>query len=114
MTLTGDQVATIRKQRGWSQQYLAIQSGVNKAYISEYETGVRDSLPPAMAEQLRTALLTEPAGRTNPSIERHGGRLRLVLRDQNGVPYVPPVASVQWTEEGGGTYTMFLGDVGAD
>lgn len=108
--LTGAQVAAIRKQRGWSQQYLAIQSGVNKAYISEYESGVRASLPGDMLQRMSDALV-QPVGRTSPSIESRAGRLRLVLRDPNGNEVlIPKLASVQWTEADGTAYTMYLGD----
>ncbi len=109
--LTGAEVAAIRNQHGWSQQYLARKSGVNKAYISEYESGVRPTLPSKMLQRMRDALLAAPAGRTSPSIERRAGRLRLVLRDTNGNEVVvPKLASVQWTEGDGTTYTMYLGE----
>ena len=110
--LSGAQVAAIRKQRGWSQQYLALQSGVNKAYISEYESGVRPTLPPDMMERLTTRLIAEPAGRTSPHIESRGGRLRLILCDAKGNEVlVPKLASVQWTEADGSTYSMYLGQI---
>ena len=112
--LTGAQVAEIRKQRGWSQQHLAILSGVNKAYISEYESGVRAELPPHMLERLGAALIEEPAGRTSPSIERRDERPRLVLRDAVGNEYLPKAASVQWTEDDGTTYSIYLGAVAPD
>ena len=112
--LTGAQVAEIRKQRGWSQQHLAILSGVNKAYISEYEAGVRPELPPHMAERLAATLLEAPAGRTKASIETRGTRPRLVLRDAEGNIYRPKVASVQWTEDDGTSYSMYLGEVASD
>jgi len=109
--LSGAQVAAIRKQRGWSQQYLALQSGVNKAYISEYESGVRPTLPPEMMERIGDTLLAEPVGRTSPTIERRGGHLRLILHDSQGNEVlVPKVASVQWTEDDGSTYSMYLGE----
>jgi len=108
--LTGAQVTAIRKKLGWSQQHLAIQSGVNKAYISEYESGVRATLPTDMLDRL-TATLVEPAGRTSPSIEWIAGRRRLVLRDAHGNEVlVPQLASVHWTEPDGTPYSMYLGD----
>jgi transcriptional regulator with XRE-family HTH domain len=111
--LSGSQVAAIRKQRGWSQQYLAIQSGVNKAYISEYESGVRSTLPPQMMESIATVLLAEPAGHVSPHIEPRQGRLRLILRDAQGNEVLAPkLASVQWTEDGT-TYSMYLGQAEA-
>ena len=108
--LSGAQVATIRKQHGWSQQYLALKSEVNKAYISEYESGVRPSLPPEMLQRITDVLRQEPAGRTSPSIERHGRSSRLVLRDANGNEYLPKIASVHWTEDDGTTYSIYLGE----
>jgi transcriptional regulator with XRE-family HTH domain len=110
--LSGVQVAAIRKQRGWSQQYLALQSGVNKAYISEYESGVRPTLPTEMMDRISAALLAEPAGRISPHIESRAGRLRLILRNAQGNEVlVPKVASVQWTEADGSTYSMYLGEI---
>jgi transcriptional regulator with XRE-family HTH domain len=113
--LSGTQLAAIRKQRGWSQQYLAIQSGVNKAYISEYESGVRPTLPPDMMERISAILLAEPAGHISPSIEPKQGRFRLILRDAQGNEVLAPkLASVQWTEPDGSTYSMYLGEVEPD
>jgi transcriptional regulator with XRE-family HTH domain len=108
--LTGAQVALIRKKLGWSQQRLAIESGVNKAYISEYESAVRATLPPDMLDRLSAALV-EPSGRTSPCIEWRAGRPRLVLRDADGNEVLAPkLASVLWTEPDGTTYSMYLGD----
>ncbi|MGD0205131.1 MAG: helix-turn-helix transcriptional regulator [Dehalococcoidia bacterium] len=113
--LSGAQVAAIRKQRGWSQQYLALQSGVNKAYISEYESGVRSTLPPDMIQRISAILLADPAGHISPSIEDRGGRLRLILRDAQGNEVlVPNLASVRWTEADGSTYSMYLGEIEPD
>ena len=108
--LTGTRVAAIRKQLGWSQQYLAIQSGVNKAYISEYESGVRPTLPPDMLHRIDITLV-DPAGRASPSIEPREGRLRLVPYDAHGNELdTPTIASVHWTQADGTPYAMFLGD----
>ena len=106
--LTGAQVAEIRTQRGWSQQYLAIQSRVNKAYISEYESGVRPTLPPEMLERISAVLA---AGRTSAAIKRRGGRPRLILRDADGNEFLPRVASVHWTENDGTSYSIYLGEI---
>src|SRR5438128_1693287 len=107
--LTGPQVASTRKARGMSQQELAVRSGVNKAYISEYETGIRPELPEPMMQRVEEVLLSEPRGRTSPKIERRGGRSRLVLENADGNKFRPRVASVQWTEADGTTYSIFLG-----
>ncbi len=108
--MTGSQVAEVRQQRGWSQQYLASQSGVNKAYISEYESGVRAQLPARMMEALENALLNPPAGRARAEIKVRGGRSRLILYDANNVEIlVPDTASVHWTESDGTEYSIYLG-----
>jgi transcriptional regulator with XRE-family HTH domain len=113
--LKGSQVAAIRKHRGWSQQYLAVRSGVNKAYISEYESGVRLMLEPKALAQIEAVLLGDPPGRwTRPRIEEYDGRLRLVLEDRAGKLHLPPVASVQWTEKDSTTNSIFLGAVETD
>ncbi len=108
--LSGARVAIIRKQRGWSQQYLAVQSGVNKAYISEYESGTRPSLPPDMMARLEDTLAAQPAGHASPSIKRVGSRSRLVLHDSDGNEYRPKVASVHWVEDDGTEYSIYLGE----
>jgi transcriptional regulator with XRE-family HTH domain len=108
--LKGSQVAAIRKHRGWSQQYLAIQSGVNKAYISEYESGVRLNLPTKMLGRIEAVLFTGPDHWT-PRIKENNGRPELVLEDQKGKKYVPPIASVQWTDKDGNTHSIFLGAI---
>ena len=107
--LSGARLSIIRKQRGWSQQYLSLKSDVNKAFISEYETGLRPSLPPEMMARIEGIVNAEPAGRTSPTIERRNGRLRLVLQDADGNEYVPDMASVHWTEEDGTSYSIYLG-----
>ena len=108
--LSGARLAIIRRQRGWSQQYLALQSGVNKAYISEYETGIRPSLPPDMMARIVAVVNAEPAGRTSPTIRRKNGRLRLVLQDADGNEYFPDIASVHWSEDDGTSYGIYLGE----
>ena len=113
--LSGPQARDIRTALGMSQQELALRARVNKAYISEFETGIREVLPADMLERLEGVLLAAqrgPAGRTSPSIEPHGEHLRLVLRDRGDNAYWPRIASVQWTEEDGSTYSMFLGERG--
>ena len=109
--LSGSEVSQIRRARGWTQQYLARVSAVNKAYISEYESGVRSSLPEEMLRRISEVLLQEPAGRVRVEIRRVAGRSRLVLVDADQNEYVPKIASVHWTEEDGTSYSMFLGEV---
>jgi len=109
--LSPAEAARIRKERGWSQQYLASQSGVNKAYISEYESGIRPNLPQEMIERLSAILLAPPAGRVRAQIAEYRGRNRLILTDSQGNVFRPKVASVHWTEDDGTSYTMYLGEV---
>lgn len=40
--LVGDNTARIRKQRGWTQEYLAERSGLTQQYISDLERGKRN------------------------------------------------------------------------
>src|SRR5688572_7003360 len=97
--LTGPDVQRIRKAKNLSQQELAFRSGVNKAYISEYESGIRRDLPAPMLQALEDTLFERaPAGFTRPSLITRGGRTRLKLTDPDGDEYFPAVASVQWTE----------------
>ncbi len=108
--MTGSEVAAVRQQHGWSQQYLASVSGVNKPYISEYESGARLQLPAPMMEALEEALLKPPAGRVRARIEIVDGRSRLVLYDANNAKALTPdVASVHWTESDGTDYSIYLG-----
>lgn len=109
--LSQSEVSRIRRARGWSQQYLARISGVNKAYISEYESRVRSTLPEEMLRRISEVLLEEPAGRVRVEIRRVAGRPRLVLVDADRNEYIPKMASVHWTEEDGIPYSMFLGEV---
>ncbi len=110
--LTGRRVAELRKAAGISQQELAFRSEVNKAYISEYETGVRPQLPSEMLERIELKLLAAatPAGHTRPSIDYSGPHPRLVLMDQQGNRHKPRIATVQWTEVDGTSYSLFVGE----
>jgi hypothetical protein len=64
-----------------------------------------------MIDRISAVLLAEPAGRTSPSIDRRGGRLRLILTDAQGHESLPKIASVRWTEDDGTTYSMYLGEI---
>ena len=115
--LSGADVRRIREYRHFSQQELARHSGVNKAYISEYESGVRPELPAAMLERLEKFLLdTAPAGRISARLmpREKDGRTRLQLIDGEGNEYWPRDASVQWVEEDGSSYALFVGESDAD
>lgn len=109
--LSGQEVRRIRTAKGLSQQQLAFKANVNKAYISEYESGVRAALPERMQASLEAALLEPaPAGFTRPSIVTQAGKSRLKLIDPEGNVYYPDNASVQWTEADGAVYSIFLGE----
>lgn len=111
-SLTGPEVAKIRKQLGWSQQQLSVASGVTRPYISEYEAGIRPNLPPHMLLALTKTLLQPPAGRTTAALVRDAsGHLRLQLTTPSGDVVLPENASVQWTEADGTSYSMFVGRV---
>jgi hypothetical protein len=84
---------------------------VNKAYISEYESGIRPNLPEEMLRRISAVLLGEPAGRVSIQIADKDGRRRLLLIDADGNKYWPKVASLHWTEESGASYSIYLGDV---
>jgi len=42
LKLFGQQLAMLRKQRGWSQEKLALESGLARSYVSGIERGVRN------------------------------------------------------------------------
>lgn len=109
--LTPAEARGLRQRNGWSLQYLANVSEINKAYLSEFETGQR-SLPADSLEKLKDLLTQPPVGRATPEIRLRDGRLRLVFIDpkSGSEQYVPPAAHLKWTEDDGTTYTMYLGE----
>lgn len=110
--LTPAEARRLRERNGWSLQYLANQSGVNKAYLSEFETGQR-SLPADALQRLNDLLTREPAGRATPKFVRDSDdRLRLIFVDpKTGKESSRPrTAHLKWTEDDGTTYTMYLGE----
>ena len=42
LKLFGQRLATVRKERGWSQEQLALESGVARSYLSGVERGQRN------------------------------------------------------------------------
>ena len=38
----GRKLARLRKQKGWTQQYLAVHSGIGRPHISNIETGKKE------------------------------------------------------------------------
>lgn len=56
----GRRVRDLRHQQGWTQEQLAFEAGVKRAYLSEIENGQRNvSLD--VVEKLAVALKVEPA-----------------------------------------------------
>lgn len=111
---TPDAIRHRRLRNDWSLQDLANRSGVNKAYLSEFESGKR-KLPADVVEQLAAALESqERAGTARPQLVEEGGRHRLVFVDQRGKEIIrPKVAHIRWAEADGTTYSMFVGDLNA-
>lgn len=110
MKLTGPEARALRQRNGWSLQMAAVYTGINKAYLSEFENGYRvlsdDSL-----EQLASVLEAGvPAGKARPTIAQRDGHNRLVFVDAKGKETLAPdTAFLEWTEPDGSTYRMFIG-----
>jgi len=109
--VTPAEVRSLRLRNNWSLQDLANHSGVNKAYLSEFENGKRklsDEQLQAIAEAFNRI---KPAGTARPNLRVSNGHWRLVfLDDRDNISYSPPKAHISWTEEDGTSYTMFVGD----
>ena len=95
----------------WSLQDVANRTGINKAYLSEFENGKRE-FPADTRDRLRLALLEQPAGHAIPELREWQGKRRLVLLDPEtgAVLDVPPIAHVSWTDASGMAYTIYVGD----
>lgn len=96
----------------WSLQYLANLSGINKAYLSEFENGQRSLPPDALGLLQRLLVQQQPAGYATPKIIRDKDHYRLIFEDpatgkENSRP---PIAHIKWTEHDGTTYTMYVGE----
>ena len=110
--LTGPRLIEIRKVLGLSQQALALRSGVNKAYISEYETEIR-TLPADSVARIKAALMpiATAAGHTEPRVKRlGGGDPRLVLLTGAGELALPEVVVVLWIDGDGTKQRLFVGN----
>jgi transcriptional regulator with XRE-family HTH domain len=112
--LTPDWIRHRRLRNDWSLQDLANRSGVNKAYLSEFESGKR-KLPDEIVEQLATVLESQVrAGTARARLVEERGRHRLVFVDEHEKEIIrPKVAHIRWTEADGTTYSMFVGDLNA-
>lgn len=111
MEVSPEEVRSLRIRHNWSLQDLANHSGVNKAYLSEFENGKR-KLPEAQLRAIREAFdRYTPAGSARPALRSIGGHWRLVFLDESGKEmFVPHTAHISWTESDGTSYTMFVGD----
>ncbi len=109
--LTAAEAKRLRQRNDWSLQQLANLSGINKAYLSEFETGQR-SLPPEQLELLKRLLDPEAAGRASPRIIVDKGHYRLVFVDPATGEETdrPPIAHIKWTDESGISYSMYVGE----
>jgi len=111
--VTAEEIRRLRTRNNWSLQDLANRSGVNKAYLSEFESGKR-KLPDDVLAQLVAVLESPIAGRARPKFVYDGsGHSRLVFIDENGQETDrPAIAHLTWTEVDGTSYTMFVGERG--
>ena len=109
--LTAAEAKRLRQRNDWSLQHLANLSGINKAYLSEFETGQR-SLAPEQLESLKSLLIPEASGRASPSIIVDKGHYRLVFVDPATGEETdrPPIAHIKWTDESGSSYSMYVGE----
>ena len=109
--ITGSGARDLRRRNGWSLQMLANLSGINKAYLSEFENGLR-TLPEGEAERLAGLLEQgKPAGQARARLVEIEGATRLEFVDEQGNLIIRPrLAIVEWTEEDGSTYRMFVGE----
>ncbi len=62
----GLNVQKIRRERGWSQEELAFESGLHRTYISGIERGARNPTL-LVIDQLATALKVSPAYLLEPA-----------------------------------------------
>ena len=109
--LTGAEARRLRVRNDWSLQYLANLSGINKAYLSEFETGQR-TLPPEQVDLLERLLMQESAGHATPEIvvDNNHYRLRFIDPVTGKERSRPRTAHIKWTEDDGSTYTMYVGE----
>lgn len=109
--LTGAEARRLRVRNHWSLQYLANRSGINKAYLSEFETGQR-TLPPEQVDLLELLLMQESAGHATPEIvvDKNHYRLRFIDPATGKERSRPRTAHIKWTEDDGSTYTMYVGE----
>lgn len=111
MEVSPAELRTLRARNNWSLQDLANHSGINKAYLSEFENGKRKLTDEQHARLDEVFEKFKPAGSARPALHAKDGHWRLVFVDSAGnVTYEPPIAHVSWTEFDGTSYSMFVGD----
>ncbi len=64
----GGNVRAVRRQKGWTQERLAFEAGVKRAYVSEIEGGKRNPTLD-IVEKLAVALDAAPAALLAPDID---------------------------------------------
>jgi transcriptional regulator with XRE-family HTH domain len=112
--LTGADARRLRNRQGWSLQFLAHLSGVNKAYLSEFENGFRQ-LPPEMLERVANALERQFEGSAIPRFRVEDGHSRLIFVTSTGeLGYEPPAAWLEWVEADGRVMRMWVGPLRDD
>lgn len=100
-----------RLRQDWSLQDLAIHSGINKAYLSEYENGKRRLSEEQLQSLDRAFAKYTAVGSARPRLEHKGDHFRLVFVDAEGNEYYRPgIAHLRWIEDDGTAYTMFVGN----
>jgi transcriptional regulator with XRE-family HTH domain len=70
--LVGENVRRLRANKGWSQEYLAFESGLHRTYISGVERGARNPTVLVLKE-LADALGALPADLLRPIVLRRRG-----------------------------------------
>jgi transcriptional regulator with XRE-family HTH domain len=108
---TGADARNLRARNRWSLQELANRTGINKAYLSEWENGHR-RLPDDQVQHLREVLVGgAPVGRAAAELRRNDeGHLRLTFVGPGGEMMQPRIAYLEWTESDGTSYKMFIGE----
>jgi DNA-binding XRE family transcriptional regulator len=109
LEVTPEELRQLRARHDWSLQDLANHSGINKAYLSEYENEKR-RLSDDQLEMVANAFSKhQHAGASRPRLVWEG-RTKLVFVNASGQLYRPPIAHLRWIEDDGRSYSMFVGN----
>ncbi len=110
MEVHPEEVRSLRLRNNWSLQDLSNHSGVNKAYLSEFENGKRKLTEDQLLAIAEAFNRFQPAGSARPDLRVVDGHWRLVFLNEHGeVSFVPAKAHISWAEADGTSYTMFVG-----